>query len=99
MVKRNEFYKHKNDLKEFKQQYKDRLLINNQDIEKQNIINRALLDANRLIDNRLSKGRVITDEEKDEIRKQIENDFLEMFKTICIQKSKNKIKLFGNFQT
>jgi hypothetical protein len=77
-------------MKEYKQQYIDRNIINNLDIEKQNVINRALIRANELIDNRNKKGKIMKDEEKDELIKMIENEFIEMFKTICSQNPKIK---------
>ena len=90
MIKRNEYYKLKYEMKEYKQQYIDRNIINNLDIEKQNVINRALIRANELIDNRNKKGKIMKDDEKDELRKLIENEFIEMFKTTCSQNPKIK---------
>ena len=83
----NDWYKTKYIMVELKRQKNDNELIKDIHIQKQNVINRARLDADKLIDNRIKKGKVITDEEKDEIRKQNEIDFLEIFELF-----ENKIK-------
>ena len=84
----NKWYKkHVFFMNELKRQKNDNELIKDIHIQKQNVIDRARLDADKLIDNRIKKGKVITDEEKDEIRKQNEIDFLEIFELF-----ENKIK-------
>ena len=84
----NKWYKkHVFFMNELKRQKKDNELIKDIHIQKQNVIARARLDADKLIDNRIKKGKIITDEEKDEIRKQNEIDFLEIFELF-----ENKLK-------
>jgi hypothetical protein len=84
----NNWYKTKYIMNELKRQKNDNELIKDIHIQKQNVIDRARLDADKLIDNRIKKGKVITDEEKDEIRKQNEIDFLEIFELF-----ENKLKV------
>ena len=79
-MKRNEKYKHYYIIKEFKQQMKDDDLIHDINIQKHNVITRARLDADSLINSRLKKGKNISDEEKYEIREEKEIEFLEIFK-------------------
>jgi hypothetical protein len=101
----NKWYKkHVFFMNELKRQKKDNELIKDIHIQKQNVITRARLDADNLIENRIKKGKMISDEEKDKIRKHNENDFLEIFelfeKPIVInQDSKNNNINIGNFQT
>jgi len=83
----DKWYRMKYIMVELKRQKNDNELIKDIHIQKQNVIDRARLDADKLIDNRIKKGKVITDEEKDEIRKQNEIDFLEIFELF-----ENKIK-------
>jgi hypothetical protein len=84
----NKWYKkHVFFMNELKRQKNDNELIKDIHIQKQNVITRARLDADKLIDNRIKKGKMITGEEKDEIRKQNEIDFLEIFELF-----ENKIK-------
>jgi hypothetical protein len=85
----NKWYKkHVFFMNELKRQKKDNELIKDIHIQKQNVIDRARLDADKLIDNRIKKGKIITDEEKNEIRQQNEIDFLEIFELF-----ENKLKI------
>jgi len=78
-MKRNHYYYNKFIHTELKKQINDNELIKDIHIQKQNVIDRALIRANELINNRIKKGKTISDEEKNEIKKQYEIDFLKIF--------------------
>jgi hypothetical protein len=81
MTKTNEYYKNIFRFKEYKHQNND-IKLYSLDICKERIIERSLHDITKLINNRLSKGKIVTEEERNKLINDHQNEFLEMFEII-----------------